>query len=266
VNINVDAEISGLEVEALWTPADNWLLTANLGILDAKVVDTYGIDVLDRANGRSDLVVLKNASTYSNCVVSAQGYATVLGAIAGGALPEGSTRGLCNGALAAGVGGLANLEALLGLTGQSVTYTDSNGDTQTASLLTAFEGDAKDLDGNTLPGAPDTTLNLAAEYTFQALGNSNWDMTIRGDYYWQADSVSRVWNTQRDQLDSWSNVNLSILFDNVETGWGVEIFAKNLTDEEVITGNYLTDDSSGLFTNVFLTEPALYGVTLKKSW
>jgi hypothetical protein len=41
---------------------------------------------------------------------------------------------------------------------------------------------------------------------------------------------------------------------------------KNLTDEEVITGNYLTDDSSGLFTNVFLTEPALYGVTVRKSW
>jgi len=281
VNINVDAEISGLEVEALWTPADNWLLTANLGILDAKVVDTYGIDALDRANGRSDLVVLKNASSYSNCVVSAQGYATLLTAIAGSAAPAGSTRGLCNGAFAAGIydtingttGGsgnaavdIATAEAALGLTGQTITYTDSNGDTQTASLLTPIEGDAKNLDGNTLPGAPDTTLNLAAEYTFQALGNSNWDMTIRGDYYWQADSVSRVWNTQRDQLDSWSNVNLSILFDNAESGWGVEVFAKNLTDEEVITGNYLTDDSSGLFTNVFLTEPALYGVTVKKSW
>jgi outer membrane receptor protein involved in Fe transport len=118
----------------------------------------------------------------------------------------------------------------------------------------------------TLPGAPDTTLNLAAEYTFPTLGNSNWDMTIRGDYYYQADSVSRIWNTQRDQLDSWSNVNLSILFNNEQSGWGVEVFAKNLTDEEVITGNYLTDDSSGLFTNVFLTEPALYGVTVRKSW
>ena len=53
---------------------------------------------------------------------------------------------------------------------------------------------------------------------------------------------------------------------NDVSGWGVEAFAKNLTDEEVITGAYLTDDSSGLFTNVFLTEPALYGITLRKSW
>ena len=259
VNTNIDAKIKGLEVEFLWTPADNWLLTANLGILDTEIQDAYGIDVLDRANGRSDLVVLKNASSFANCVVSAQGYATVLGAIQGGLLSPGDTRGLCAGAF-------SGQEAAFGLDGVTVSYTDSNGNVQTANALEPFEGDAKSLDGNNLPGAPDTTLNLAAEYTLPALGNSNWDMTIRGDYYYQADSVSRIWNTQRDQLDSWSNVNLSILFNNEESGWGVEVFAKNLTDEEVITGNYLTDDSSGMFTNVFLTEPALYGVTVKKSW
>jgi len=259
VNTNIDAKIKGLEVEFLWTPAENWLLTANLGILDTEIQDAYGIDVLDRANGRSDLVVLKNASSFTNCVVSAQGYATVLGAIQGGLLNPGDTRGLCTGAF-------SGQEAAFGLDGVTVTYTDSNGNVQTANALEPFEGDAKSLDGNNLPGAPDTTLNLAAEYTLPALGNSNWDMTIRGDYYYQADSVSRIWNTQRDQLDSWSNLNLSILFNNEESGWGVEVFAKNLTDEEVITGNYLTDDSSGLFTNVFLTEPALYGVTVKKSW
>lgn len=259
VNTNVDAKIKGLEVELLWTPADKWLLTANLGLLDTEIKDTWGIDVLDRANGRDDLVVLKNAASFSNCVVSAQGYATVLGAIQGGLLNPGDSRGLCSGAF-------AGQEAAFGLDGVTITYTDSNGNTQTATALQPIEGDAKDLDGNSLPGAPDMTLNLAAEYNFGALGSSNWEMTIRGDYYYQADSVSRIWNTQRDQLDSWSNVNLSLLFNNEESGWGVEVFAKNLTDEEVITGNYLTDDSSGLFTNVFLTEPALYGVTVKKAW
>ncbi|KCZ45640.1 TonB-dependent receptor [Hyphomonas sp. CY54-11-8] len=261
VNVNVDAEIKGLEIEALWTPADNWLLTANLGFLDAKVVDTYGIDLIDRANGRSDLVVLKNAANYANCVVSAAGYATVLGAIdAGiGGLTAGDTAGLC-------LGAFAGQEAAFGLDGVTVSYTDANGNAQTATALQPFDGDAKNLDGNTMPGAPDTTVNLAAEYTLGGLGGSGWDMTIRGDYYWQAETVSRIWNTPRDQLDSWSNVNLSLLFNNEDTGWGVEVFAKNLTNEEVITGAYLTDDSSGLFTNIFLTEPALYGVTVKKAW
>ena len=61
-------------------------------------------------------------------------------------------------------------------------------------------------------------------------------------------------------------MNLSLRFNNDDMGMYVEFFGKNITDEEVITGAYLTDDSSGLFTNVFLTEPATYGVTIAKSW
>tara|TARA_R110000787_G_scaffold60826_2_gene138041 strand:+ start:3125 stop:5989 length:2865 start_codon:yes stop_codon:yes gene_type:complete len=256
-NFNVDAKISGLEVEYLWTPADNWLLTANLGLLNSELQGTTGIDVLDRTNGDPNFVTIKNASTYSNCVVSAQGYATVLGAIQGGLLNNGDSRGLCAGAF-------AGQEAAFGL--GNVTYVDGNGVTQTIGALTPFDGISKDLDGNALPGAPEMTLNLAAEYTFNSFQNSNWDMTVRGDFYYQADSYSRVFNTQRDELDSWTNLNLSVVLANEESGWGVEAFAKNITDEEVITGAYLTDDSSGLFSNVFLTEPALYGITVRKSW
>ncbi|WP_439619915.1 TonB-dependent receptor [Hyphomonas sp.] len=256
-NFNVDAKISGLEVEYLWTPADNWLLTANLGLLNSELQGTTGIDVLDRTNGDPNFVTIKNASSYSNCVVSAQGYATVLGAIQGGALANGSTRGLCAGAF-------AGSEAAFGL--GNVTYVDGDGVTQTIGALTPFDGISKDLDGNSLPGAPEMTLNLAAEYTFNSVNNSAWDMTVRGDFYYQADSYSRVFNTQRDELDSWTNLNLSLVLANEESGWGVEAFAKNITDEEVITGAYLTDDSSGLFTNIFLTEPALYGITVRKSW
>jgi outer membrane receptor protein involved in Fe transport len=256
-NFNVDAKISGLEVEYLWTPADNWLLTANLGLLNSELQGTTGIDVLDRTNGNPDFVTLKNASSYSNCVVSAQGYATILGAIQGGALDNGSSRGLCAGAF-------AGSEAAFGL--GNVTYVDGDGVTQTIGALTPFDGISKDLDGNALPGAPEMTLNLAAEYTFNSLNNTDWDMTVRGDFYYQAESYSRVFNTQRDELDSWTNLNLSVVLANDESGWGVEAFAKNITDEEVITGAYLTDDSSGLFTNIFLTEPALYGITVRKSW
>ncbi|WP_341198055.1 TonB-dependent receptor [Hyphomonas chukchiensis] len=258
-NFNVNAELTGLELEYLWTPADNWLLTANLGLLDAKLVDTASVDVLDRTNGNPNFVALKNAQNYTNCVVSAQGYATVLGAIAAGnpMTPNGATRGLCSGAF-------AGAEAAFGL--GDVTYVDGNGDTVSIGALTPFDGITKDVDGKKLPGAPDMTLNLAAEYTFQSVRNSNWDLTIRSDYYYQADSYARIFNTAHDELDNWSNVNLSIILNNSESGWGVEAFAKNLTDEEVITGSYVGDDSQGIFTNIFLTEPALYGITVKKSW
>ncbi|KJS25095.1 MAG: TonB-dependent receptor [Hyphomonadaceae bacterium BRH_c29] len=258
-NFNVNAELTGLELEYLWTPADNWLLTANLGLLDAKLVDTDSVDVLDRTNGDPNFVALKNAQNYTSCVVSAQGYATVLGAIAAGnpLTPNGASRGLCSGAF-------AGAEAAFGL--GNVTYVDGNGDTQTIGALTPFDGISKDVDGNKLPGAPDMTLNLAAEYTFQSVRDSNWDLTIRGDYYYQADSYARIFNTAHDKLENWSNVNLSIILNNSDSGWGIEAFAKNLTDEEVITGSYVGDDSQGIFTNIFTTEPALYGITVKKSW
>lgn len=265
-NFNVDAKLNGLELETIWNPVSTLIVNANLGVLDTEIKDTWGIDVLDRTNGRADLVAIKNASTYSNCVVSSQGYAAVLGAIALNALPAGSTRGICNGALAAGAGGVANLEALLGLSGQTVTITNSDGSTSAVSLLTTTDGDAKNLDGNSLPGTPESTFNVGAEYTWEPGSFGNWGLTGRVDYYRQSDSFSRAWNTGRDELSSWDNLNVTVSLFNDEAGLRVDLFGKNISDEEVITGAYLTDDSSGLFTNIFLTEPRTYGISLTKTW
>jgi len=260
-NFNIDTKLKGLELESIWNPVSTFVVNANIGILDTEIQDTWGIDVLDRTNGRADLITLKNASTYSNCVVSAQGYAAVLAA-----LPAGSTRGICNGATAAAFGGRANLEAALGLTGQTVTITNVDGSTSVVSLLTTTDGDAKDLDGNSMPGAPESTVNFGAEYTWEPGAFGNWGLTARADYYRQSDSFSRVYNTGRDELSSWDNINVSIALFNDESGVRVEAFGKNISNEQVITGAYLTDDSSGLFTNIFLTEPRTYGVSVSKSW
>jgi outer membrane receptor protein involved in Fe transport len=266
-NFNIDANIQGLELESIWNPVGTLIVNANLGLLDSEIQDTFGIDVLDRTNGRADLVTIKDASTYANCVVSAAGYRAVLGAVALNALPAGSTRGICNGALAAGVGGLTNLQTLLGLTAaNNVTVVNSNGGTSTFTALQPFDGEAKDLSGNSIPGSPDSTFNIGVEYTWLPGSFGNWGLTGRVDYYRQAESFSRVWNTERDQLESWQNFNATLSLFNDESGLRVDLFGKNIGDEEVITGAYLTDDSSGLFTNIFLTEPQTYGISLTKSW
>ena len=259
-NFNVDAKLKGFELEAIWNPVSTLVLNTNIGLLDSEIQDVFAIDPLDRTNGRNDLVTLKNAVNFSNCVVSAQGYATVLGAIALGALPVGTTQGLC-------LGALSGQEAALGLpTGNVVTFTRSDGTQGSVSLLTPFDGDAKDVSGNSIPGSPESTVSLGAEYTWLPGSFGDWAATARVDYYRQSESFSRVWNTGRDQLESWSNVNLSLAFFNDTNGLRFEVFGKNIADETVITGAYLTDDSSGLYTNVFLTEPRTYGVSLTKSW
>lgn len=259
VNFNVNAEITGFELEGVWSPVNNLVFTSNLGLLDAQVRDAHGIDVLDRTNGRSDLTVLKLFPGASNCVVSTAGYQTVLGAIQAGALAPGATLGLCTGAF-------AGQEAAFGLDGVTVSYTDSTGAARTATALQPFDGDAVNLDGNSLPGTPDTTFSLGAEYTFESVQDTDWNLILRGDYYYQAEAFGRIWNTGRDRLESWDNVNISAELANDVNGFAVTVFGKNITDEEVITGSYLTDDSSGLFTNVFLNEPATYGIAVSKRW
>ncbi|MDP3458038.1 MAG: TonB-dependent receptor, partial [Hyphomonas sp.] len=103
-------------------------------------------------------------------------------------------------------------------------------------------------------------------YTWDPGSFGAWGLTGRVDYYRQSDSFSRVWNTQRDKLSSWDNLNASLSLFNDDNGMRIELFGKNITDEQVITGAYLTDDSSGLFTNIFLTEPRTFGVAVSKSW
>ncbi len=269
-NFNIDTKLQGLEIETIWNPVSTFVVNANLGLLDTEIQDTYGIDVLDRTNGRADLITLKNSSTYANCVISAQGYATILGAIAANPALTGATLQLCNGALYGAstpfAGSRAAAEAAFGLTGVTVTYTDSQGVTRTATALQPIDGDAKDLSGNKMPGAPDSTLNIGAEYTWEPGSFGAWGLTGRVDYYRQSDSFSRVYNSIADQLDSWDNVNVTFSLFNDDNGVRIEAFGKNIADKEVITGTYVTDDSSGLFTNIFLTEPRTYGVSITKSW
>lgn len=265
-NINVDAEISGFELETVWSPIPALILNANLGLLNTEVEGAWAVDTRDRTNGRSDLVVLSQLGSGANCVVSAQGYATVLGAIAAGTrnpatgqplLTAGATNGLCSGQL-------AGLAGLLGV--PNVTYTNELGETVTIGGLTPFSGDAVDLSGKKIPNSPDSTLNIGAEYTWSGLAKGAWDLSARADYYVQSDSYSRVWNTKTDELESWSNLNLSMRLTNTDKNFYVEIFGKNVTDEEVITGHSLGDDSAGLSTNLFLTEPSTYGITVAKTW
>jgi outer membrane receptor protein involved in Fe transport len=49
-------------------------------------------------------------------------------------------------------------------------------------------------------------------------------------------------------------------------GLEVQFWAKNIFNAQPITGTYLTNDTSGLFTNVFTLDPRTYGVKLTKKF
>jgi outer membrane receptor protein involved in Fe transport len=126
------------------------------------------------------------------------------------------------------------------------------------------DGIAKNLKGNELPNSPKATLSVGAQYTFEL--PAGWGGTIRGDYYHQGQSYSRIYNSFADRIDSWENVNASLQISNPGNGIQLEAFVKNLLDDAPITDVYLTDDSSGLFRNGFLLEPRTFGFAIQKSF
>jgi iron complex outermembrane recepter protein len=60
-------------------------------------------------------------------------------------------------------------------------------------------------------------------------------------------------------------VNLAPNVSNKD-GWQPMFYAKNLLDTTAITGAYLNSDDLMLTTNVFLTDPRLFGVRISKSF
>jgi len=127
------------------------------------------------------------------------------------------------------------------------------------------EGFTKDLSGNALPNAPKFTATITADYTLP-LPNS-WLMTLHTDLYYQSEAWTRIFNDPGyDKLKAYNNVNVAAIFSNDDAGWQVMAYVKNLMDKDNITGSFLNSDDTGLTTNVFLSEPRLYGLRVTKTW
>jgi len=250
VNENIDAKIQGLEFETIWEPIDNFRINMNIGLLDSEITDGSSIDVFNRTQGDPSLTQLK-ASNASNCVVSTAQLAPMIAGIAAGVYSPYTLLGVCSGAYASGAFPTNPLQNPL----IPAPFR--------AQINTVSDGVAVDLSGKELPNAPKYTFSLGAQYTWNFGG---WDATLRGDYYRQDDSFSRIYNSEPDKIKGWQNVNATLTVGNQNIGLYFELFVKNLTDEESITDTYLTDDSSGLFRNAFFTEPQTFGISITKTF
>jgi outer membrane receptor protein involved in Fe transport len=69
-----------------------------------------------------------------------------------------------------------------------------------------------------------------------------------------------IFNTSADAIGSWEMTNAQITLNAPENKWYVAAYVKNVFDEANITGEYLTSATSGLYTNIFLTDPRTFGI------
>ena len=116
------------------------------------------------------------------------------------------------------------------------------------------------LSGNSIPGSPEFSANLGARFTMPMNDGANLALSV--NYYWQDEYQSRVFNGPIDTIESWEIWNASLRYTPAGETWYAELWGRNLTDGDNVTGQYRLDPSSGLSTNQFLLEPQTYGVTV----
>jgi iron complex outermembrane receptor protein len=101
------------------------------------------------------------------------------------------------------------------------------------------------VEGNSLNNAPDTSLNLGIAYSTSV--PSGGQVTLRADAAYRSRTYYREFNEKDDSQGSYTVVNLNAVWTNEDGGWEARVFAKNVTDEEYITGLIGSATNGGRF-------------------
>ncbi len=263
LNENFDAKTWGLELETAWRPSRNFRLDANFGYLRTRIgKGAQSIDVMDRTQGDPDWVVLRpSIQVPSNCIAPREYVEKILTSTAPG-VNDGrraqALAALCGGSIRYG-----SFDPALAPPQPQLRFFNTFGFTYNplTDAPNGGRGFFADLEGNELPNAPRWTFNIGAQYTFFI---DDWLLTLRGDYYRQAKSYARVFNTAYDRLKAWDNANLAITLERPESDFSMQLYVKNLFNDAPITNAFTNSDDSGLSTNIFTLDPRIVGFSVTK--
>jgi outer membrane receptor protein involved in Fe transport len=272
VNQNINAKIYGVEFEGVYSPIRNLTFNANVGYLHTEITGGSSIDSLNMTDSNPNFSVVKTESG-SNCIVNTAGLAQLLSfnsdALGGSLLSQ-----VCNFTGATGSNRTQVAEANYVGFLESLGVPNTIGAPYASGLAAGLfnyagtnctaDGCAESLKGRQLPNSPEFTVSIGAQYVWEL--QDDWRATLRGDYYWQDSSYARVYNAVNDYLQSWSNVNATLTFAKRDWGFTAQVWVKNALNSQPITDTYVTDATSGLFTNTFTLDPRTYGITLTKDF
>ncbi|MEW5249692.1 TonB-dependent receptor [Microbulbifer sp. 2201CG32-9] len=258
-NENFDTETWGLELESAWQITPNTRTDFNLGYLRTRIGDgEESIDVMNRTQGNPDwMVVRPTLQVPSNCIaprhlveqlVAQDVIGLFVGQLCGGANHYGTY-----GPLPDGSEPRIRLDKRYGVEPYVPLFDAPNGG----------RGFAADLGGNELPNAPEFTANLGLDHTIPW---RDWELKLRGDYYFQSQSFARVYNSEYDRLKSWRNLNLSATVAQPVWDFEMQLYVKNVFDDAPITDFFTNSDDTGLSANVFTLDPRVIGLSFYKGF
>jgi len=264
VNDNIDADIYGVEAEAVISPIPAFVVNANASYLKTEVRGDRALaNPRDPSGGRSDAVIIKDITNAANCAIvpttagnraGVNAYVaavnTGLGLRAPVAVPGTNTTGafsVCSALAATAANPPSTLRALFGVPTGALPF----------QLLGS--GVEVNIRGNRLPNAPTYKFAVGAQYTID-FGASGWSLVPRADLNYTGGTYGAIFNLPIDRIPGYEVVNAQIQLNAPDDRFYVRGFVSNLSNNNAVTGQYVTDQSSGLFTNVFTIEPRRYGV------
>ena len=118
-------------------------------------------------------------------------------------------------------------------------------------------GIATNIRGNKLPGAPNVKFSAGVQY---AAPIGSLVLTPRFDLNFTGRTDGTIFNGLVDKIPSFTQLNAQLQLDGPDKKWFIRGFVQNITNDDSVTGLYVTDQSSGNFTNVFTLEPRRYGI------
>ncbi|WP_416909251.1 MAG: TonB-dependent receptor [Polymorphobacter sp.] len=264
VNDNVSATVWGLEGEFIMQPTRALAINLGASYLNTRVSeDKFLSNPRDPSGGRSDAVIVKDITNGSNCAVinnGAGGQAATSAFVTGAnnAINAGAIPGLQPGA---GLRGPTSFGADSGLNGATGAF-GICGVLSAVGAGTQFEtlaaGVETNLRGNQLPQAPEFKFSAGIQYT--ADFDNGMSVVPRIDMAHTGQSFGNIFNGFINRIEAYTVINAQIQLNGKEDRWYLRGFVQNLTNNNATTGLYVTDQSSGLFTNIFTLEPRRYGV------
>jgi len=298
INDNFDATVKGAELEAMWQPVPGLKFNFAGGYEDTRIDNGQSsVDLMDRTAGHPGWLLMKPFITEaSNCILPAYVVAALVTGDPGSASNEGAHQSEACGIayfqhfdpvpdqpyssgaypeivshagysnfIYPGFDPLAGaVDPVTGTIPDLYTGQNTYNGVDYGPAPNNGEGFAKNVGGNQLPNAPHFTASLSGEYTLPV--SEDWAATMHSDFYWQSQSFARVFNDRPyDKIRGYSTTNVALILTSAQ-GWQVIGYVKNVFDVTAITGDFLNSDDSGLTTNVFLTDPRLYGVRVTKNW
>ncbi|MGX7953714.1 TonB-dependent receptor [Tsuneonella sp. HG249] len=247
VNDTIDANIWGIEFETVVRPSDNWLVNMGLSYLNAKVAgDQFFSNPRDPGGGNPNAVIIKDITNGAHCAVVA------------------SSAAVANGFVTA-------VNTNLGLRAPTAFPANSGiASTGAFSICSALQGAAPagvsvlspgvevNLKGNRLPQAPEFKASMGVQYIYEF--PSGMTLVPRGDVSMTGTQYGNIFNGSVNRIEPFVQANASLQLNGPEERWFVRGFVQNIFNSDSVTGLYVTDASSGLYSNIFTLDPRRYGI------